>query len=132
MADNTTSVTLKVKDFEEREVYSFDYSFDQATGVDGQIDGNPRGGCITVVVKAMNDGNNQLLQWMLEPDTARDVEIISLNTKDGSVKKTVKATTAYCCHFKENWIDRQMHTETITLTCQTLSVGTVEFKNKWA
>ena len=53
MAENVTPVVLEVKDFETREVMMVDYKFDQATDREGQIDGIPRGGQVTVRVKAM-------------------------------------------------------------------------------
>ena len=67
MAENVTPVQLSVKDFQKREVIAVDYKFEQATDREGQIAGNPRGGHITIRVKAMNDGNNELLSWMLAP-----------------------------------------------------------------
>ena len=63
MAENVTPVTLQVKDFEAREVMMIDYKFDQATDREGQIAGIPRGGKVVIRVKAMNDGNSQMLQW---------------------------------------------------------------------
>ena len=53
MAENVTPVTLEVKDFEAREVMMVDYKFDQATDREGQIAGIPRGGRLTIRVKAM-------------------------------------------------------------------------------
>lgn len=132
MAENNTPVVLKINDFKEREVIKVDYKFNQATGKDGQIDGNPRGGRVTVRVKAMNDGNNQLIQWMLEPDTARDFEVEFTNTLDGSTQKKLKGTGCYCVHYTENWTDGQMHFEEIEITCQKLENGGVSYNNKWA
>lgn len=132
MAENNNPVVLKIDSFEDREVLAVEYKFTQATGTDGQIDGNPRGGEIVVRVKAMNDGNNQLIQWMLEPDTARNVEILFTNTLDGSTQKSLKGTGCYCFHYVENWTDGLMHYEEISIVCQELKNGNVEFKNKWA
>lgn len=133
MADNNnTPVVLKIDTFEEREVIAVNYKFIQATGTDGQIDGNPRGGEITVRVKALNTGNNQLIQWMLEPDTARDVEVLFYNTLDGSTQKSLKGKGCYCFRYMENWTDGQLHYEEISIVCQELTNGNVEFKNKWA
>ena len=53
MAENVTPVVLEIKDFEPREVMMVDYKFDQATDREGQIAGIPRGGKVTVRVKAM-------------------------------------------------------------------------------
>lgn len=132
MAENNTPVVLKINSFAEREVIAVSYKFAQATGTDGQIDGNPRGGEIVVRVKAMNDGNNQLIQWMLEPDTARDVEVVFTNTLDGSTQKSLQGKGCYCFRYLENWTDGQMHFEEISIACQELTNGNVEFKNKWA
>ena len=82
MAENITPVQLSVKDFETREVMMIDYAFSQATDREGQISGIPRGGRINIRVKAMNDGNNQLLQWMLSPNDPRDIKITFFNTID--------------------------------------------------
>ena len=91
MAENVTPVTLEGKDFEKREVMMIDYKFDQATDREGQIAGIPRGGKVSIRVKAMNDGNSQLLQWMLAPNDPRDFTVTFYNTVDGS---TMKETTS--------------------------------------
>ena len=76
MAENLTHVQLEVSGFEVREVMLIDYKFNQEVDREGQISGIPRGGRITIRVKAMNDGNNQLLQWMLAPNDPRDVNTV--------------------------------------------------------
>ncbi len=131
MAENTTPVQLQVKDFETREVMMIDYKFNQTTDVEGQISGIPRGGVVTIRVKAMNDGNNQLLQWMLAPNDPRDFSVIFLNTVDGSTMKELKGTGAYCVHYTEKWEEGQGHYEEIVLSCQTLANGPVEYNNPW-
>jgi|GEM_PF-695349 len=93
MADNVTPVKLEVKDFEAREVILVDYKFNQTTDIEGQISGIPRGGKVTIRVKAMNDGNNQLLQWMLAPNDPRDMKITFENTIDGKVKYEIPEGT---------------------------------------
>ena len=118
MAENVTPVTLAVKDFETREVLLIDYKFDQATDREGQIAGIPRGGKVTIRVKAMNDGNNQLLQWMLAPNDPRDFTVTFYNTVDGSTMKELKGTNCYCINYKEKWEDGQEHFEEIEVVCQ--------------
>lgn len=95
MAENITPVQLSVKDFETREVMMIDYTFSQTTDREGQISGIPRGGRIDIRVKAMNDGNNQLLQWMLSPNDPRDIKITFYNTIDGSTMKELEGTGCY-------------------------------------
>lgn len=97
MAENITPVQLSVKGFESREVMMIDYAFSQATDREGQISGIPRGGRINIRVKAMNDGNNQLLQWMLSPNDPRDIKITFSNTIDGSTMKELRRNRLLLC-----------------------------------
>ncbi|MBQ7516886.1 MAG: hypothetical protein IJR34_03630 [Bacteroidales bacterium] len=131
MADNTTPVQLAVKDFEAREVILVDYAFNQATDREGQIAGIPRGGKVKVRVKAMNDGNNQLLQWMLAANDPRDMKITFYNTVDGSTMKEIEGKGCYCVHYIEKWEDGEEHYEEIEIVCQTLKNGPVSFDNPW-
>ena len=127
-----TPVTLQVKDFVDREVLSVDYKFNQTTDKEGQISGLPRGGEIDITVKALNDGNNQLLQWMLDPTDPRDVKIVFNNTIDSKVMKTLEGTGCYCIHYDEKWEDGKQHQEHIVIVCQELNNGGVLFHNDWA
>lgn len=132
MADNVTPVVLSVDKFDDREVYKVDYKFTQKTDIEGQLDGIPRGGRINVIVKALNNGNTQLLQWMLNPTDARDVKVVFNSTKDGSVMKTIEAKGCYCVRYKENWADGQLHSEEVSIVCQEMKIGSVEYKNLWS
>lgn len=131
MAVNVTPVVLEVKDFVSREVISVDYKFNQATDDEGQITGIPRGGKVVIRVKAMNDGNDEMVQWMLSEYDARDMKITFNNTVDGKVMKTIECSGCYCVHFLEKWEDKEQHFEEITVTCQTLKVGPAEYNNPW-
>ncbi|MGM9760186.1 MAG: type VI secretion system tube protein TssD [Parabacteroides sp.] len=131
MAENITPVQLSVQDFETREVMMIDYKFDQATDREGQLSGIPRGGKITIRVKAMNDGNNQLLQWMLAPNDPRDLKVTFCNTIDGSTMKELQGKGCYCIHYVEKWEDGQQHYEELQIVCQILSNGPVSFENPW-
>ncbi len=131
MAENKTPVQLEVSGFEPREVMLVDYKFNQEVDREGQIAGIPRGGRITIRVKAMNDGNNQLLQWMLAPNDPRDVKVAFSNTIDGSTMKELNGVGCYCVHFTEKWEDNQGHYEEVEIVCQELKNGSVEFVNPW-
>lgn len=131
MAENTTPVQLSVQDFETREVLMIDYKFDQTTDREGQISGIPRGGRVKIKVKAMNDGNNQLLQWMLAPNDPRNMTVTFYNTVDGSTMKELKGEGCYCVDYKEKWEDGQEHYEELEIVCQVLENGPVKFENPW-
>ena len=94
MAENVTPVVLAIDGFAEREVMMVDYKFDQATDTEGQIAGIPRGGKVTIRVKALNDGNNELIAWMLDPTSPKNVSVKFVNTVDGAAMKELKGTTS--------------------------------------
>ena len=131
MAANVTPVQLAVQDFEPREVILVDYAFTQATDIEGQIAGIPRGGRITIRVKAMNDGNNQLMQWMLAPNDPRDLKVTFSNTIDGTTMKEIEGKGCYCIHYVEKWEDGEQHFEEMQIVCQELKNGPVSFENPW-
>lgn len=79
----------------------------------------------------MNDGNNQLLQWMLAPNDPRDMKITFFNTIDGSTMKELEGTGCYCVHYVEKWEDGQEHYEELQIVCQELKNGPVAFQNPW-
>ena len=131
MAANVTPVQLAVQDFEPREVILVDYAFTQATDIEGQIAGIPRGGRITIRVKAMNDGTTQLLQWMLAPNDPRDEKVTFSNTIDGTTMKEIEGKGCYCIHYVEKWEDGEQHFEEMQIVCQELKNGPVSFENPW-
>ena len=131
MAENVTPVTLQVKDFASREVILVDYKFNQTTDREGQISGIPRGGRVTIRVKALNDGNNELIAWMLDPTSPKDVKVQFYNTVDGSTMKELKGTSCYCIDYVEKWEDGQDHYEQIEIVCQKLENGAVAYDNPW-
>jgi len=126
-----TPVTMQVKDYAEREVLMVTYEFDQATDREGQMTGIARGGKITVRIKPLNDGNPDMLAWMIERNLAKDVTIIFNETKTGKEMKRIEATGAYCVDFHENWTDMQEQYEEVVMTCQNIKFGSVSYENEW-
>ena len=59
-----TPVSMTIDGYKEREVLMVTYEFNQATDVEGQMAGIPRGGKITVRVKA-GDEEHQVHQRLL-------------------------------------------------------------------
>ena len=127
-----TPVTMKIDGYKDREVMMVTYEFDQATDVEGQMSGIPRGGKIRVRVKAMNDGTPDLLAWMIERNLPKDGQIDFLETKTGKAMKTIKFTNGYCVDFDEKWEDKMGHFEEIESTCKEIEFGNVKFTNDWA
>lgn len=127
-----TPVKLEIDGYKEREVLMVTYEFDQATDIEGQMSGIPRGGKITVRVKALNDGTPDLLAWMVERNLPKNGVVTFMETKTGKVMKTIKFTNGYCIDFDEKWEDKKGHFEEIVITCQKIEFGSVVFENDWA
>ena len=127
-----TPVKIEIDGYKEREVQMVTYEFDQATDVEGQMSGIPRGGLITVRVKALNDGTPDLLAWMIERNLPKNGTITFLETKTGKNMKTIKFTNGYCVNFEEKWEDKKGHFEEIVITCQKFEFGSVVYENDWA
>ncbi|MFZ4398505.1 MAG: type VI secretion system tube protein TssD [Bacteroidales bacterium] len=128
----TNPVELKVEGFNDREVMKVSYSFNQATDVEGQMSGIPRGGLIVIQVKALNDGNPDLLKWMVSPNLAKSGSVDFNETKTGNLMKKIEFKDAYCVNFIEIWEDKVGHSEEITISCKSIAVGPVVYENKWA
>ena len=127
-----TPVKVEIDGYKEREVMMVTYEFDQATDIEGQMSGIPRGGKITIRVKALNDGTPDLLAWMVERNLPKNGVVTFMETKTGKVMKTIKFTNGYCIDFDEKWEDKKGHFEEIVITCQKIEFGSVVFENDWA
>ena len=123
---------MKIDGYKDREVMMVTYEFEQATDVEGQMSGIPRGGKLTVRVKAMNDGTPELLAWMIERNLPKNGQIDFLETKTGKAMKSIKFTNGYCVDFDEKWEDKQGHYEEIVISCKAIEVGSVKYENDWA
>ena len=127
-----TPVSMKVDGYKDREVLKVTYEFNQATDVEGQMAGIPRGGKLQVRVKALNDGTPDLLAWMTERNLPKNGKIEFLETKTGKAMNAIEFTNGYCVEFEEKWEDKMGHFEEITITCKDISIGSVKFENEWA
>lgn len=127
-----TPVTLTVDSYKEREVLSVQYEFEQATDLQGQCVGIPRGGFITIKVKALNDGAPDLLDWMVDPRKLKSGTIFFKETKSGQKMKDIKFTDAYCVGYEEMWEEAVGHFEEIVIACKKIEFGNISYENEWA
>ena len=99
--------------------------------------GIPRGGKISIRVKAMNDGNPELLHWMIQQDMHKNGKIAFLNTTENKKMKDIEFTDAYCVDYRETWEDKEVsggmgHFEDIVISCREIKNGPVTYTNDWA
>jgi quinol monooxygenase YgiN len=106
----------------------------------GQPAGPPRGGKVVVRVKAMNDGNVDLLKWMTSKSLAKKGSIVFMVSSDTDKKmKSIEFEGAFCIDFTEHWEDVQAaqkdttlaHWEEIVISCQKLANGPITYANDW-
>lgn len=121
---------LQVEGFEEREIISYSYSFDQPTNEKNEIVGLQKMTTLKIRVKATSDENSQLQQWMLAPDEERNAKITVYNTMNGEQIKTFEMTGALCV--KHNLVcgDAEYGDyEDIEILCKEFKNGPVEYEN---
>jgi len=114
----------------EREVATFKMAYTQPTDSEGQVTGIPRGGFITLRVKALNSGNCDLSCWMIDPKQTYDGEIKFFD-HENKLMKTYTFKGAYCVGYEEYWEDQESkanksslgHWEEITISCRSISNG---------
>lgn len=135
MAEVATA-KMKIDGYDEREVISVHYQFNQQIDVEGQPTGTTRGGIVTVKVKSTDAGNTDLLDWVCDSYLAKN-GTVTWPRRDGSTMKTLTFTDAYCVGYEETFdsTDSQLQNEVITITCRQLTVtgkGSVQYDNHWA
>ena len=135
MAEVATA-KMKVDGYDEREVISVHYQFNQQIDVEGQPTGTTRGGVITVKVKSTDAGNTDLLDWVCDSYLAKN-GTITWPRRDGSTMKTLSFTDSYCVGYEETFdsTDSLLQNEVVTITCRQLTVtgkGSVQYDNHWA
>ena len=126
-----TPVSLQIEGFAEREVLKVEYSFKKETDIEGQITGIPRGGKIEITVKPLNDGNPDLMAFMVDKNLRKNGKIVFKETKSGQEMKKIEFEGAYCVDYEENWADNEMPSEMVVLTCQNITFGNIKYENPW-
>ena len=134
---------LKVEGFIEREVSLFSMKFHKSTDIDGQVTERPRGGQITMRLKALNSGDYSFVSWLIQPFEKpvdkRNGVIEFYNSTNGNLMKTIKFIDAYCVDYQEFWKDfvkddELAHWEDVTISCrQIIGSGSTQFEflNQW-
>jgi len=138
---NNFRVTLKIDGFHDREVSVVDYVFYQASDKENQPSGIPRGGKISVRVKAEDSGNAELLKWATAKSMAKKGSLLFMTAKNIEKKmKSIEFEGAYCLEFREHWEDVPVerdnavpiaHWEEIVISCRKITNGPVNYENEW-
>ena len=127
------SVTLKIDGFTDREVLKVDYALHQEIDVEGRPSAITRGGKINVLVKSLNDGNTDFLEWVCDPYTTKNGSF-EFEKRDGTNMKTLKFEDAYLVDYKESYdsMDENLQHEIFTISAKKIDIGGVFHENSWA
>jgi hypothetical protein len=142
-----TSVSLEVdglfqnvKD-RKREVLDVTYSFNRATDPDGLPAGQTKGGKIVIKLKALNDENSDLAEWIFDRGRGKNGSIVFMDPKNNTKKmKSIDFENAYCIEFTEHWEEKTAnqeigssqdvaHYEQIILSCEKITRGLAAYQN---
>ncbi len=129
---NTRVVSFHAEGIKTREVWNMKYTLSQQTDVEGQPTGCTRGGKITVKVKARDDGNNDMLEWMADSFLSKDGYISFPNHQGGEMKQ-LKFKEAYMIEYTESYDNDSKNPmmEEFVITAKEIRVGNVLHKNQW-
>ena len=128
----TRTATISADDIQEREVLYVRYQLNQQTDVEGQPTGTTRGGKIFVKVKSKDDGNTEILEWMIDTYMSKSGKISFPNRQGGEMK---------CLSFKEGYVVDYAETydstnsllqyEEFTISAKEIQVGNAHHNNRW-
>ena len=141
-----TQLIFNNNEYQQRDVHSFAMAFNQPIDAMGQVTGVPRGGQITLRLKALDDSKTggQLYTWMIEKGNYKSGHIEFKDHKNNKVKD-IEFKQALCVNYIEYWEDQQSvikkegdssepiaHWEEITISCLEIknSIGGT-FKSNW-
>lgn len=119
-------------DDQELNIITLSLSFNQQTDQTGKPCANPAGGIVRVTIDAPND-SNLLLQWMLSPDSTKDVTIFFNNFERGKPSK-VKLERAFCVGFQQDFHANGTNPMVIhlVLSAKKFISGEASIEKKWS
>ena len=127
---------------QQRQVLDVTYSFNRATDQDGLPSGETKGGKIVLKLKAVNNENSELAEWIFDKSKGKNGSIVFMDPRNGNVKlKSIDFENAYCVEYIEHCEekianpDEQIardvaHYEQITLSCEKITRGLAIYKNE--
>jgi hypothetical protein len=118
-------------DNKEFNIIRLNFSFTQQIDPTGKPCANPAGGIVQVTIDATDD-SNLLLQWMISPDSTKDVTIFFNNFEMGKPTK-VLLEKAFCVGYQQTFQSYGSNPMTIdlTLSAQKFTSGEATVEKKW-
>ncbi len=128
----TRTATINADGIKEREVLYVRYELNQQTDVEGQPTGTTRGGKITVKVKSNDDGNTDILEWMIDTYMSKS-GTISFPNRQGGEMKHLSFKEGYVVEYAETYDSTNdlLQYEEFTISAKEIQVGNARHNNRW-
>ncbi len=128
----TRTATINADGIKEREVLFVRYELNQQTDVEGQPTGTTRGGKITVKVKSTDDGNTDILEWMIDTYMSK-TGTISFPNRQGGEMKHLTFKEGYVVEYSETYDSTNdlLQYEEFTISAKEIQVGNARHNNRW-
>lgn len=128
----TRTATINADGIQEREVLFVKYELNQQTDVEGQPTGTTRGGKITVKVKSNDDGNTDILEWMIDTYMSKS-GTISFPNRQGGEMKHLSFKEGYVVEYAETYDSTNdvLQYEEFTISAKEIAIGNARHNNRW-
>lgn len=128
----TRTATISADGIKEREVLFVRYELNQQTDVEGQPTGTTRGGKITVKVKSTDDGNTDILEWMIDTYMSKS-GTISFPNRQGGEMKHLSFKEGYVVEYAETYDSTNdlLQYEEFTISAKEIQIGNARHNNRW-
>ncbi len=128
----TRTATINADGIQEREVLFVRYELNQQTDVEGQPTGTTRGGKIHIKVKSNDDGNTELLEWMIDTYMSKS-GTISFPNRQGGEMKHLSFKEGYVVEYAETYdsTNSLLQYEEFTISAKEIQVGNARHNNRW-
>lgn len=128
----TRTATIDADGIKQREVLYVRYDLNQQTDVEGQPTGTTRGGKIVVKVKSTDDGNTDLLEWMIDTYMSKS-GTISFPNRQGGEMKQLTFKEGYVVAYSETYdsTNSLLQYEEFTISAKEIQVGNARHNNRW-
>lgn len=128
----TRTATISADGIQEREVIFVKYELNQQTDVEGQPTGTTRGGKITVKVKSNDDGNTDILEWMIDTYMSKS-GTISFPNRQGGEMKHLSFKEGYVVEYAETYdsTNSLLQYEEFVISAKEIAIGNARHNNRW-
>lgn len=128
----TRTAIISADGIQEREVLFVKYELNQQTDIEGQPTGTTRGGKIIVKVKSNDDGNTDILEWMIDTYMSKS-GTISFPNRQGGEMKHLSFKEGYVVEYAETYDSTNdlLQYEEFTISAKEIQVGNARHNNRW-